>query len=417
MKTSVAGLLAIILLTTTQCVAQNRFTVEAQNSDISNNLDLKAVASIFGEAKDLQDFEMRLNDYDSQISNLDLNNDGEVDYLRVIETSENNIHLVVIQAVLAKDVFQDVASIVVERNSNRTYVQVIGDPFMYGENYIVEPVYIYTPSIFSFFWGDFYSPWNSPYYWGYYPRYYHNRHPFTVNIYMTNIYSHINHDHKFYYSDRRRNDLSIRMHNSIGRNDYGVRYPERTFNSRNTNVTNRQGFESQRNGNRNSLQNRPTNQVNTSLNRPNSSNDNTINSRNGSSINGTRTPTPTNNVQPNNNNRNTDINRGQSERNQTPNNNSNNTNRITNPVIRDNITRPTAPVNQPQIQQNNNNNGNRSANPAVRENNTRPTPSVNQPTRSAEPRQVEPKATESPRTRESKPEKVNQSNETNSNRR
>ncbi len=415
MKTSVTGLFAIILLTSTQCVSQNRFTVESQNSDISNNLDLKAVASIFGEAKDLQDFEMRLNDYDSQISNLDLNNDGEVDYLRVIETSENNVHLVVIQAVLAKDVFQDIASIVVERNSNRTYVQVIGDSFMYGENYIVEPVYVYTPSIFSFFWGDFYIPWNSPYYWGYYPRYYHIRHPNSVNIYMSNIYLQINHNHKFYYSDRRRNDLSVRLHNSIGRNDYGVRYPERTFIRRNTKVTNRQGFESQRNSNRNSLQSRPTNQVNTSVNRTNRSNDNTKNLRNGGSVNGTRTPTPTINSQPNSNYRNSDLNRGQSERNQTPNNNLNNTNRITNPAIRDNSTRPTTPVIQQK--QNKNNNGNRSSNPAVRENNTRSTPTVNQPTRSAEPRQVEPKATENPRNRESKPDKDNQSKETNSNRR
>lgn len=69
--------------------AQDVTTITASSDDISDNLDLEAGASIFGESKDLEDFEKRLNDPKTQISNLDLNNDGEVDYLRIMETSEN----------------------------------------------------------------------------------------------------------------------------------------------------------------------------------------------------------------------------------------------------------------------------------------------------------------------------------------
>jgi len=58
--------------------AQDRTTVNAMSSDISDNLDLKAVASIFGESKDLADFEQRLNNPKAQISNLDLNNDNQL---------------------------------------------------------------------------------------------------------------------------------------------------------------------------------------------------------------------------------------------------------------------------------------------------------------------------------------------------
>ena len=80
MKPIVAVLLVGVLFTTTQCVAQSGIayspqrtvTVQAQSNDISYNLDLQAVASIFGESRDLEEFEMRLNDYDAQISNLDL---------------------------------------------------------------------------------------------------------------------------------------------------------------------------------------------------------------------------------------------------------------------------------------------------------------------------------------------------------
>ena len=49
------------------CSAQSQTTVYAKNSDISDNLDLRAVASIFGESANLQDFERRLNDPKYQI--------------------------------------------------------------------------------------------------------------------------------------------------------------------------------------------------------------------------------------------------------------------------------------------------------------------------------------------------------------
>jgi hypothetical protein len=250
MKTKVTSLLVVLFISTISCTAQRTITVEAQNSDISNNLDLQAVASTFGESKDLEDFERRLNDYDSQISNLDLNNDGEVDYLRVIENMENNVHVVVVQAVLDRDVFQDVATIVVEKRENRrTMVQVIGDPYIYGNDYIIEPVYVYTPSIFSFFWGYNYHSWYSPYYYGYYPRYYHNRQPYEMNFYLSHIYSHVNHDHRYYYSDHHRNDYAERLHSSMSRNDYGTRYPDRNFSRRNSNVTSKKDFDNARGNN------------------------------------------------------------------------------------------------------------------------------------------------------------------------
>ncbi len=241
MKTKLASLLMVLFLTTTiQLSAQRRVTVEAINNDISYSLDLKAVASIFGDSRTLEDFERRLNDYDAQISNLDLNSDGEIDYLRVIETSENNLHLIVIQAILDRDVFQDVATIVVERDRNRrTYVQVIGDPYMYGYNYIIEPVYLRTPRIFSWFWTPRYKRWYSPYYWGYYPRHYHHRRPIEINLYLTHINHHINHRHNYRYSENIRNEQAYRLRNSVSRNDYGVRYPDREFSKRNANVKNR----------------------------------------------------------------------------------------------------------------------------------------------------------------------------------
>ena len=69
--------------------ADETVTVTATSSDISENLDLKTVATLFGQSKDLEEFEKNLNDPKSALSNLDLNGDGDVDYLRVIETADD----------------------------------------------------------------------------------------------------------------------------------------------------------------------------------------------------------------------------------------------------------------------------------------------------------------------------------------
>ena len=303
MKTKAASLLVVFSLITTLCMAQEKITVEAQNTDISNNLDLKAVATAFGESKNLEEFEKKLNEYDSQISNLDLNNDGQVDYLRVIENNEKGVHIVKIQAVLDKDVYQDVASIIVEKDQNdNPTVQVVGDPYLYGDNYVIEPSYMYTPSIFSFFWGANYFSWNSPYYWGYYPSYYHHYRPCGINEYYSNVYSHINHNQRYYYTNSVRNASAARIINSNRRNDLGNRYPERSFSSRNANVRNKMAFEFNRNGA--NTQTRSSYQRNSSTgSRPVRAFDNS-GSRNQSYQNGSRTSNYNNNVRNNSDSRN-----------------------------------------------------------------------------------------------------------------
>jgi len=244
MKTKLASLLVVLFVSATTQLSAQRFTVQPVNDDISYYLDLKAVASVFGDSRNLEDFERRLNNDDDQISNLDLNGDGEIDYLRVIETYENNLHLIVIQAILDRDVYQDVATIVVDKdNYNNVNVQVIGDPYLYGYNYVIEPQYIRLPGIISWFWAPRYRTWISPYRWGYYPRYYRYRHPIGLNLYLSHIHHHINYNHKYYYNEHFRNDHAFKLKSSISRNDFGVRYPDRDFRNRNNNVGNRYDFE------------------------------------------------------------------------------------------------------------------------------------------------------------------------------
>ncbi|MDZ7614564.1 MAG: hypothetical protein U5K51_13325 [Flavobacteriaceae bacterium] len=133
-----------------QVYSQDRTTIDAKSADISDNLDLEAVASVFGESDDVEDFERRLNDPKIQINNLDLNNDGEVDYLRVVETGSGNTHTLSIESVLGKDQYQEVATIdVVKDKSKKTEVQVVGNVNMYGPNYCITPYYPIVPVFFS----------------------------------------------------------------------------------------------------------------------------------------------------------------------------------------------------------------------------------------------------------------------------
>lgn len=228
--------LGALCLLPNSLMADETITVTATNADISENLDLKMVATLFGQAKDLGEFEQMLNNPDSAFSNLDLNGDGDVDYLRVVETADQNRHLIVIQAVLAKDVYQDVASIFVEKDpeSESVTIQVIGDEYIYGANYIIEPVYIYRPMIYDWFWGPSWVCWHSPYYWGYWPGWWHPYHCIAHHLYWDHCYWH----HHYYPICTYRTGHHYHAHyhpmrRTVSRTDYATRHPERAFATRN----------------------------------------------------------------------------------------------------------------------------------------------------------------------------------------
>ena len=231
--------------------ADQTVTVTATNADISEDLDLKTVATLFGQAKDLEQFEQMLNNPDSAFSNLDLNGDGNVDYLRVIETADQNRHLIVIQAVLAKDIYQDVASIFVEKDpeSESVTVQVIGDEYIYGADYIIEPVYIYRPVIYDWFWGPSWVCWHSPFYWDYWPTWWHPYHCIAHHLYWDHCYWH-HHYHPIcsYRTGHHHHPHYAPMRDRVSRSDYATRHPERSFASRNAsrNYSNARSFDRNR---------------------------------------------------------------------------------------------------------------------------------------------------------------------------
>lgn len=217
--------------------AQDAATVEALSDDISQNLDLEAVASIFADSKDLEAFEYALNDPETQISNLDLDQDKQVDYLRVMESVENSTHVVVIQAVLGEDLYQDVATIEVEKDSEgNPSMQFVGDVYLYGPNYIIEPVYVYRPRIFSVFWRPYYRPYRSVFYWGYYPKHWHYWRPHRVHHYTKHVHVHVNVKHIYHRTHVRKSVAAVRLHKNVRRNDFAKIHPSRSYTARKTSV-------------------------------------------------------------------------------------------------------------------------------------------------------------------------------------
>ncbi len=78
----------------------------------------------------------------SHINNLDLDQDGRIDYIRVVDHVDGNYHTIVLQDALSPRDIQDVAVFTVKRDRHgHVSIQLTGDEALYGRDYIVEPNY------------------------------------------------------------------------------------------------------------------------------------------------------------------------------------------------------------------------------------------------------------------------------------
>lgn len=211
--------------------------VTPMTSDISLYLDLQAVAAAFAQAGTVEEFEMILNSNAYMISNLDLNRDGYIDYLRVLETIEGYNHVLLIQAVLAANIYQDVATLVVEMGYTTPYVQVIGAPYIYGANYIIEPVYYKRPPLYDRFGRPTYTYWRSPYSWDHFPSHYGHHEPYHLGhyqAYVTTYMEHHHYCHDVHYVDHYHYPHYADVSRPVSRTDYAQQHPDQSFSRRTT---------------------------------------------------------------------------------------------------------------------------------------------------------------------------------------
>jgi len=84
----------------------------------------------------IKDFEKTLNADKEAVNNLDLNDDKNVDFIKVITDKDGDSFSFVLQVAVSKTKNQDVAVIFVSKDAA---IQIVGDEDLYGKNYVVEP--------------------------------------------------------------------------------------------------------------------------------------------------------------------------------------------------------------------------------------------------------------------------------------
>ncbi len=163
---------------------------------------LEGAIEVFKESNSLRNFERNLNRQDAYVNNLDLNYDGEIDYVRVEHRNQGEFHAIILQVAVSRRDIQDIAVIEIERTGNRRAIlQIIGDPDVYGEEVIAEPFradgyssrgdydfsrgYVnvfYWPAVQNIMRRD-YVTYVSPYRWNYYPTYWSPWRPLAWSVY------------------------------------------------------------------------------------------------------------------------------------------------------------------------------------------------------------------------------------------
>lgn len=128
--------LALLLATAVIAKAQD----QTPATEAGEDFDLYRVVELFEEVEDLEEFEQKINDEATEINNLDLNKDDEIDIVKVVEYQDGDTHVLVLQAMLSETDAQDMATVEIEKHSDgEISLQVIGDADIYGPDYIVEP--------------------------------------------------------------------------------------------------------------------------------------------------------------------------------------------------------------------------------------------------------------------------------------
>jgi len=214
-----------------------------------DNLNLYAVMNLFQQSETIEGFERSLNDENSRINNLDLNNDNYIDYLKVIDYVDGDVHTIVLQSVLDRNESQDVAVFTVQRfRDGSVQIQLIGDEALYGRNYIIEPNYAETPNpgyagrsntvvrttyvevatwpLVRFIYLPNYVIWRSscsywhpwrPYYWHYYYGYHYHWYPDYYGRFRRWDHPRYTRWNDFYYRNKRVYSRNVTININAGR--------------------------------------------------------------------------------------------------------------------------------------------------------------------------------------------------------
>jgi hypothetical protein len=221
---------------------------------------------MFKKASSPEEFEKLINTQDNNVNNLDLNGDGETDYIRVVDKTEKDLHAFILQVPVSGKESQDIAVIELEKTGDTTAIlQIIGDEDIYGEQVIIEPdgggddqAFNYDPNdrlasgpdadfsahrprivinvwywpVVRFVYTPRYVAWHSPWRWGHYPGWWrpwrplrwHVYHPLRLRYHRPFVIVHTHrvlHAHRI-YTPIRVHSVTVRTRHYASVNNYRV---------------------------------------------------------------------------------------------------------------------------------------------------------------------------------------------------
>ncbi|MBS1754662.1 MAG: hypothetical protein R2765_05390 [Ferruginibacter sp.] len=215
----------LIILTCVVFSTVNLYAQEDSTGLPGDNFSLQGALELFKQSSSPEEFEKLLNSQDKNVNNLDLNGDGETDYIRVINKKDGDAQVFILQVPVSENESQDIAVIELEKTGDTTaIIQITGDEDIYGEQKIVEPsdegdeVFNFSdadantsgPSILNnsavrivvnvFYWPcvrfvyrPAYVPWVSPFRWRHYPVWWRPWHPVAWRIFHPGCYRYHTH--------------------------------------------------------------------------------------------------------------------------------------------------------------------------------------------------------------------------------
>jgi hypothetical protein len=148
--------------------AQNNVTVQSNNTPAG--FDVNKLAQLVKTSTDPQILEKGINNPANHINNLDLDKDGNVDYLKVVEADKNQLN--VIDDVSNTDSVT-VARIKVDPTANNTAdLSVRGNPDYVGYNNYYHSSFSFTDFLLLSYLMRPHPYYMPMYHYGYYPSYY-----------------------------------------------------------------------------------------------------------------------------------------------------------------------------------------------------------------------------------------------------
>lgn len=180
--------------------------------NIGGNFSLEGALELFKSSNSLEEFEKSLNQENNQVNNLDLDGDGQTDYINVEDIKENDAHVIIMSTYLNETEKQDIALIAIEKTADgRAELQIEGDEDLFPKNTIIEPtseekgavqqlkaesnvtvVNNAAPTVNVWLWPSvryLYAPgyvvWVSPYRWRAYPRWWRPWRPVAHTVFYS----------------------------------------------------------------------------------------------------------------------------------------------------------------------------------------------------------------------------------------